>query len=179
MLQSETPEAPITEPQEEHDDRPSARRLIALAVTLAIVWVLMSGHFDVITLTWAAVAVVTAVYVARRMNVVDHEGFPLHLSFRLFGYLSWLGKEIVKSNLDVTRIILNPSLPISPQVRTFRVLPRTDLGKVIYANSITLTPGTITIGIVGDEFEVHALTRAAWDGTEEGEMGRRVRQLEG
>jgi multicomponent Na+:H+ antiporter subunit E len=111
--------------------------------------------------------------------VIDREGFPVHLSGRLLTYIPWLTKEIAKSNWDVARIVLDPSLPISPTMQSFRVTPRTDLGKVIYANSITLTPGTITTGIIGDTFEIHALTGAAWDGTEEGEMGRRVCQLEG
>lgn len=178
MPQSERPGAPTAEPRDHHG-RPSVAKTLALGLTLTVLWFLLSGQFDPILLGWAAIAVVTAVFVARRMDVVDNEGFPVQLGFGIVGYVAWLGKEIVKSNLDVTRIILDPTLPISPQLRTFRVAPRTDLGKVIYANSITLTPGTITVGIVGDEFEVHALTRAAWDGTEEGEMGRRVQKLEG
>lgn len=156
----------------------SPGRTALLAVALAVQWFLMSGQTAPLILFFGVVSIALTVLLARRMRLTDREGFPIHLLPRLVGYLPWLGREIAKSNWDVAKIVLDPRLPISPTMRTFRVAPRTDLGKVIYGNSITLTPGTITTGIVGDEFEIHALTRAAWDGTEEGEMGRRVCRLE-
>lgn len=157
----------------------SVGQILLLGVTLSAVWLLLSGHLVPLILFWGFLTVVLVVFVSVRMNVVDREGFPIHLTRRLWVYMPWLTKEIAKSNWDVTRIILDPRLPISPMMSSFRCPPLSDLGRVIYANSITLTPGTITTGITGDEFEIHALTRAAWDGTEEGEMGRRVRQLDG
>jgi multicomponent Na+:H+ antiporter subunit E len=157
----------------------SAGQVIGLAITLAAVWLLLSGHFEPLLLLLGLISVLLVVFISVRMSVVDREGFPVHLTGRLVTYVPWLTKEIAKANWDVTRIILDPRLPISPAMESFRVTPRSDLGRVIYANSITLTPGTITTGIIDDVFEIHALTRAAWDGTEEGEMGRRVSQLEG
>lgn len=154
-------------------------QVVGLGVTLAGLWLVLSGHFEPLLLILGLISVLLVVFVANRMNVVDHEGFPVHLTGRLVTYIPWLTKEIAKANWDVTRIILDPRLPISPAMESFRVTPRSDLGRVIYANSITLTPGTITTGIIGDVFEIHALTRAAWDGTEEGDMGRRVVELEG
>ena len=79
------------------------------------------------------------------------------------------------ANLRVARIILTPRLPISPILVHYRASQKTDLGRAIYANSITLTPGTITTGVVGDDLEVHSLTWVDVDGREEDEMDRRVR----
>jgi multicomponent Na+:H+ antiporter subunit E len=140
----------------------------------------LSGVFEPLLLFFGFVSVLVATALAARMDIVDHEGLPVHLSAGLsLSYIPWLTKEIAKSNWEVARIILDPRLPISPGMRTFTITPKSDLGRVIYANSITLTPGTITTGIMDDVFEIHALTRAAWDGTEAGEMGRRVCALEG
>lgn len=81
--------------------------------------------------------------------------------------------------MDVARIVLNPALPISPNI--FQTIPTqaTDVGKAIHANSITLTPGTVTIEIEEGGFIVHALTRDFADGVLNGEMDRRVTLLEG
>jgi multicomponent Na+:H+ antiporter subunit E len=109
---------------------------------------------------------------------VDREWHPLHLLVtRFLLYLPWILKEIVKANLHVTRLILDPKLPISPTVTRLRCSQRTD-GKVTYANSITLTPGTVTIDMEGDVLVVHTLTREAAAALQEGEMDRRVGVLE-
>ena len=93
---------------------------------------------------------------ARRMDVVDHEGHPIDLGWRaLCSYWPWLLKEIVKSAWDVTPDHLDPRLPISPTLVRFRPSQTTDVGLVIHANSITLTPGTITIEAGTREFLVH------------------------
>ena len=86
--------------------------------------------------------------------------------------------EILKANLHVTRLILHPRLPIEPQLVRGAANQKTELGQVIYANSITLTPGTITTGVEGQDFEIHALTYADVDGREEDEMDRRVTWVE-
>jgi len=118
------------------------------------------------------------VYLAMRMDVVDHEGVPLQLGGRFWWYFPWLMKEIFIANVNVARVILNPKLPISPVVTHFRASQESDLGKTIYANSITLTPGTITTSIEGQDLEIHALTLKDIDGREEDEMDRRVSWVE-
>jgi multicomponent Na+:H+ antiporter subunit E len=97
---------------------------------------------------------------------------------RFWIYMPWLMKEILVANLHVAKIILTPSLPISPILVRYRSSQETDLGKVIYANSITLTPGTITTGIYGQELEIHSLTWVDVDGREEDEMDQRVTWVE-
>ena len=69
-------------------------------------------------------------------------------------------------------------MPIAPRVFRVKTSQRTELGQVIYANSITLTPGTVSINLFDDEIEVHALTVAGAAGLEEGTMDRRVTELE-
>jgi len=118
------------------------------------------------------------VYLAMRMDVVDHEGVPLQLGGRFWLYLPWLMKEIFVSNVAVAKIILHPKLPISPISAVFHGSQKTDIGRFIYANSITLTPGTITTGCDGQDFAIHALTSADVDGRAEDEMDRRVTRVE-
>ena len=87
--------------------------------------------------------------------------------------------EIVKANIDVARRILDPRLPISPTIIKVRAGQRHDITRVIYANSITLTPGTVSVDTNGDEITVHALTEQAARAVETGDMDRRVSRLEG
>ena len=98
---------------------------------------------------------------------------------RWIGYGPWLLWEIAKANWDVARIILKPSLPIKPRLMRIRASQKTDLAKVIYANSITLTPGTITLDVRDDKFLVHALSDEAAADLDTGEMDRRVSAMEG
>jgi multicomponent Na+:H+ antiporter subunit E len=115
---------------------------------------------------------------AWRMDREDGYTFPIRLTWKVFGYLLWLVREIFRANVNVARIILDPKLPISPIMVPFRSALKTDLCRVIYANSITLTPGTITTGTEGKVFRIHALTWHDVDGREEDEMEHRVRDLE-
>jgi multicomponent Na+:H+ antiporter subunit E len=151
---------------------------VALAVVLLIIWLLWSGHFTPLLITFGIVSTLFVVLVARRMNIADEESAPL-LGLRPFAYLPWLIKEITLANIDVAKRVLHPRLPIRPQIIRVKSTQKGDLGRVIYANSITLTPGTVSIDIQGDEIVVHALSTAAADQDSAGEMDRRVTVLEG
>ncbi len=94
-------------------------------------------------------------------------------------YWFWLGREIIKSNIDVARLILDPAMPISPNVFTVRADQKTELGRVTYANSITLVPGTVAMDVDEDVITVHALTQAAATDLKHGDMNRRVCHVEG
>ena len=152
--------------------------IISLGGVLYGLWLLLSGHYTVLLVVLGLASTLAVVLIARRMDVVDHEALPMHLSFGMLSYIPWLLKEIFTSNVAVARIILDPRLPISPTMGRFHSMQKTDLGRFFYGNSITLTPGTVTTRIEGEEFEVHALTRAMFDDTEEGEMDRRVYRFE-
>ena len=86
--------------------------------------------------------------------------------------------EIIKSNLDVTKRILSPTMPISPTLIRIPASQQTMVGQVTYANSITLTPGTISIDVDDGMIEVHALTRETAETLRTGEMDRRITAME-
>lgn len=151
---------------------------ISLASILFGLWLLLSGHYTAGPVLLGAASVVFALAVALRMDVVDHEGVPARLGPRVLLYWPWLLWQIVHSNLEVARCILSPSLPIQPRNLVLRASQKTDLGRVIYANSITLTPGTVTVEIEAGELLVHALTASAARSLRKGDMDRRVSRVE-
>ncbi len=146
---------------------------------LFAIWLLLSWHFDGLLIAFGLATCTLAVWVGVRMGTVDRESVPIHLVGGALLYVPWLVWEIFKSNVRVARIILAARLRVDPSIVHFRASQRTDLGRFIYANSITLTPGTVTTGIVGDDFEVHAIVQSEIDGSEENDMNRRVTALEG
>ncbi len=152
---------------------------ISLALVCYGLWLLLSGHYVPLLLALGALSVAIVVIVALRMDVIDREGHPIHLTAKALLYWPWLLWEIVKANVDVTRRILAPRMPISPTVVHLRASQRSELGRVIYANSITLTPGTVSMDIERDTITVHALTREAAQALRGGDMDRRVTEFEG
>lgn len=154
-------------------------RVLWLWGILFALWLPLSNHFEALFIGFGLATCTIAVFVGARMGIVDRESVPVHLVWRGALYFPWLVWEIFKSNVRVARIILAPRLRVDPSIVHFRASQRTDLGRFIYANSITLTPGTVTTGIVGDDFEVHAIAQEEIDGSEENEMNRRVSVLEG
>jgi multicomponent Na+:H+ antiporter subunit E len=154
-------------------------QLLSLSFVLYVFWLLLSGYFTPFLLAAGAGSVLCVVLLSRRMKIVDREGHPVQMIAAVFTYWPWLLKEIAKSGWDVTRIILDPRLPISPALVRFRPSQKSQVGLATHANSITLTPGTITVEATGDEFLVHALTAAAGAGVIDSEMDRRVSQVEG
>ena len=151
---------------------------IILSLSLAAFWLANSGHNTALMLSLGAISITIVVYIAHRMDVVDHEAQPLHLTLKIHGYYAWLIKEIIVANLLVVKHIWLGNKSISPGFTTVTASQKTDIGKVIYANSITLTPGTVTVNLQGDQFMVHALLRESIKNLESGEMDRRVTQLE-
>ncbi len=112
------------------------------------------------------------------MDVVDHESQPLHLSGHISFFYCWLVGKIILSNIDVVKRIWLGNKAISPCVARLPLSQKTDMGKVIYANSITLTPGTVSMDIEGATVLVHALTAENIAELKDGEMNRRVADLE-
>jgi len=153
-------------------------RHLSLGLFLFAFWLLLSGHYTPFLLAVGAGCTGLAVYAASRMKVVDAEGHPLEFLPGAVTYFPWLFVEIAKSAWAVMRIVLDPKLPISPTMTRVRAGQRTPTGINVYANSITLTPGTITTGVEGDVLTVHALVAAGADDVEGGGMDRRVSQFE-
>lgn len=151
-----------------------------LGLVMYLLWLVLSGHYNPLLLSLGAISCAFIVWVTHRMDTIDREGFPIHLSLRGWAYWPWLLLEIIKSNFDVAKVIVNPRLPISPTMTRVRAGQHTELGRTIFANSITLTPGTMSVHMEDHTILVHALTR---DGAEsfaqDPEMDQRVTKLEG
>lgn len=154
-------------------------RIVSLAAFLLVFWLALSGHYTMWLIGMGVLSVLAAVYAALRMGAADEEGHPVHLLPRTLTYYPWLAGEIAKSAWGVTRIILNPRLPISPTMTVVKASQRTPAGIATYANSITLTPGTITVGISGNALTVHALSTDGARALEAGAMDARVSKFEG
>ena len=154
------------------------RHTISLFLILAVFWLLNSGHYTPLINTLGLISIALVLYIAHRMDVVDHESQPLRLTLRIPGYHLWLSTEIILSNISVVKHIWLGNETISPVLTTIKASQKTDMGKVIYANSITLTPGTVAVDLLGDQITVHALLRKDIEVLQAGEMDRRISRLE-
>ena len=152
-------------------------RSAGLLVVLAIIWLLWSGIYSPLLIGLGLVSCTLSVHLAKRVGFFDRDVFSLHVMHRLPGYWLWLLGEIVKSSLDVARIIRHPRLPISPIVVEFESAPRGPVGQAILGNSITLTPGTLTLDIHDGRMRVHCLTQAGSEALLAGEFNRRAARL--
>ena len=150
---------------------------LLLFVFYFVIWLLLSGHYDPLLLTLGVLSCITCLYVTWKAKFIDEEGLPLHLLIRLPIYTVWLFKEIIKANIDTAKIIILNN----PDPQNFRVKSsqKTEAGKVTYANSITLTPGTVSTVLDGDILEVHALSSDMADDVKSGVMDKKVSWLEG
>ena len=140
-------------------------------------WLLMSGHYNVLIVSLGIISCAFCVYVAKRGKLIDDEGLPIFFMPRLLNYLIWLFKEILKSNLSTAKVIINGK--VEPETFTVKTSQVTDVAKVTYANSITLTPGTVTTKIQKGVFEVHALNSDFGNDVRTNEMDKKVTWLEG
>lgn len=155
-------------------------QIVVLFVTLAALWLLWSGLYLPLMLILGLASVLLVVWLVRRFETLDHESVPLHLGFGILAYWVWLVKEIVVSSWQVTKIILSKDMPISPTMTTVQSKSRGEVREVLFGNSITLTPGTLTTDIDEDGLlTVHALTREGADGVLNGDMNDRIARLPG
>jgi multicomponent Na+:H+ antiporter subunit E len=169
----------------------SVLRSLSLFTLLMVFWFALSGRYhlwdpehakDDAFFTGCGVASCLFVtwLASRRMKIVDEEGHPVHLAWRGVSYALWLAWQIVLSNWDVFKRVWSPVLPIAPCIVKVPYATRTDFGTALYANSITLTPGTVTIDIDPEkrELTIHCLTRGVADDLQAGGMQERVKRFE-
>lgn len=150
-------------------------------------WLLISGRVnltypgDQFLIACGVIVCAFVTYLAGRQRMLDEEGHPVHLTWSFLTYIPWLLWEIVLANLDVAYRVWHPRAEITPRLIVIPFRTETGIGTVFYANSITLTPGTITIGVDVEKQQmlVHALTDKSAEGLLSGEMHKRVLKLEG
>jgi len=150
------------------------KHTLSLALFLAALWWVLSGFTKPLLLGLGVVSVCFTVWLSRRVKVIDAESHPIHLTLPLLRYWSFLTKEIVVSNLQVIKLILSPGAKIAPHFIRVQSHQHTDLGRAILANSITLTPGTVTVAIANQDLLVHALTEESAQAVLDGELDLRV-----
>lgn len=156
-------------------------RGLSLLLALFAFWLLLSGHYELwlVGIGFVSAVLITAFTV--RLHTLDAEGHPISFLLGAVTFWPWLVWEIVKSAIDVTKQILSPSLAITPTMVRVKATQRSSVGFTTYANSITLTPGTISTTVSLDEktILVHALMREGAESLAEGDMDRRVTRFEG
>lgn len=154
-----------------------AGRVLILAIMLAAAWLLWSGLYKPLLLGLGLLSCALTLQVVRRMGHFDNDLYAFGYGFRLFGFWGWLTREIVRSSLEVARVVLRPTLDIEPRVVKLDVGALGPVDQALLGNSITLTPGTLTLDVHEDRLLVHALTPQGAAELEQGEMYRRVAAL--
>lgn len=153
------------------------RYFLSLAIILAALWLGISGVYKPVILALGAASVLLVVWLSARMEVVGTEHNPVLYSWRLPAYWAWLIWQIIVANVNVARLVLQPHR-IRPRVIRAAVPHKTSVAKVTYANSITLTPGTVTLQLEADFVVVHAIDDNSAAGVEDGSMAAKVSWLE-
>ncbi|MCF7983117.1 MAG: Na+/H+ antiporter subunit E [Thiohalocapsa sp.] len=156
------------------------RYFLILFLLLCAFWLLLSGYWDNdLLLAFGAASSLLVAWIGSRLIGADPpRSYPVSI-VRITAYSWWLLVEIVKANIDVVkRIWLPKEHPISPCMARLPLSQVSGVAKAAYAQSITLTPGTVAIEVTDDDVEVHALTKEGLDALREGEMDRRVTSVE-
>ena len=154
-------------------------KILVLAILYSSIWIAFSGHFSFLLLSFGVLSVSIVLYTLRRMRIVDETPIKFQMNaFKLATYSFWLIKEILKSNITVTKTILSPEIHVKQNMFSVPLSPKSDAAQVIFANSITLTPGTITVETEKNSLLVHSLDFS--DNTEDeiADMGNRVSACE-
>lgn len=153
---------------------------VSLVVTLCLLWLTLSGYYThPLLLTLGVVSVIVTMTLTWRMRILDGEAAPYFRIFAMLSYWGWLFGEIVKSNLIVCAIILRPDMTLTPRLIRVKSLPKTGYGRALFANSITLTPGTVSVDLDNDEVIVHTLMKEMTDRADFAEMARRCAKAAG
>ena len=154
------------------------RYTFSLFLLLIAFWAVNSAYYTGLLLFLCLVSSVLVLMITHRMRLVDQESLPLHLITRIGPFYCWLIKEIVVGAIYVLRKILQGDNKLSPRVITLKLDFRDELSKVIFANSITLVPGTLTLKLDKDSIQVHALTEELAEALISGELVSRIKRLE-
>jgi len=156
------------------------KKHIVLFALLFLFWTILSPS---ITIESVLVGIIVSIGILlySRDIVFNEEEVTLYKFSNVVTFFSFIGcllVEIVKANIQVAKIVLSPSLPISPKLVRIPVKLEKDFNKVLYGNAITLTPGTLTVDIIGNEYLVHALTEEAAQDLIDSTMEKYVMKLE-
>ena len=133
--------------------------LSGLLVALAAFWFALSGQTSPFFIGLGVLSILLTLWLAGRLRIIGRDASPYHRILQLLRYAPWLMLQIVKANVAVVARVLDSRHAIDPALVKLRASARSDFGKALFANSITLTPGTVTVDVNGDKVLVHALVR--------------------
>jgi len=150
---------------------------IILFFVLFICWIVFSGFIEPFFIVSGLVSCGISLYFAHKMDIIDHKAFPIYIKPKLPLYFLWLFKEIVISSIDVAIRVWKVKPDISPVTFWIKARKKSDVGHAIYANSITLTPGTVCTNVEGGNMQVHALSEEGMDSLACGTMDRKVSEV--
>lgn len=154
-------------------------KLLGLAALLFGLWIAFSTFLEPLYLFLGALSVGLSLYLTQRLALLDDDGFPHSSAIKLPLYWIWLGVEVIKSNFRVTGLILAKDASLKQRFLHIPSTQKSELAKAIFANSITLTPGTVTVAAKDKMFLVHVLSATPDDQASLEEMGKRVSAIEG
>ena len=156
------------------------KELQLLFFLLFVLWVVLNGQITwEIVLSGLVLSALIELFLMKFMNYsVKRELRALRLLPRALTYFAHLVREIVKANWAVMRLILSPSLEVEPQLRSFHTPLTSPTARAVLADSITLTPGTITVTLEGDEYLIHSLDKSLMDGIEDTSFQRELLEME-
>jgi multicomponent Na+:H+ antiporter subunit E len=161
------------------DERGKAvRSVLRTAPVLIVFWIVLSGHFEVLFLSLGAASVLLVCLISYRAGVLDGDGVTFALVLRLPRYLLWLVTAVLVSAFGVVRKAWSPRPELRPVVDRTSSAGLSEFSSVVYANSITFTPGTLSFDVDDDCVNVHSLDEAGLEDLRAGAMLRRVRRLE-
>jgi multicomponent Na+:H+ antiporter subunit E len=151
--------------------------LAVWAILLTVFWLLLSGFFKTLLLIFGIISVILVLVVIKRMDAIDKDHHCFDMSPKMFGYIGWLFGQIVISSLQVTKAVF--SKDISPTIAKLPVDDLPEDKRVVYANSITLTPGTLSVDLDDKEITVHALQKDSITGLKNGDMSSKIKKVWG
>ncbi len=155
---------------------------IAIFLILFGTWMVFSGLFDAFHLTLGAISCLVVTLISSSFFFEDREagvGQRLQQILRIPGYLLWLLYQIALSNLHILKLALTPGdlKGLDPSLVRVKTKLKTDFGKYALANSITLTPGTITIELDEDELLIHSISEHTKSGVEDDSMEQKISKV--
>ena len=150
------------------------KHIISLGILLFALWLGLSGQISILMCSLGLASTLFVVYISHRMDVIDHETYPAHMTFLLLHFWLFLAREVIIANIDVLKRIFKPGKNISPQLFELPLTQKTDLSRVIYANAITMTPGTVSVNLDSKTITVHTLSIEAAEDLRSGRMANAV-----
>lgn len=152
----------------------SVRHTISLTVLMFALWLALSGKFNILMLSLGVISTCLVAYIAYRMDSFDRERYPANMTVLLLRFWLFLVREVIISNIDVVKRIFTPGKNTSPQMFELPLTHKSDLSHVIYANAITMTPGTVSVKVNSETITVHALSKEAAEDLRSGRMAKAV-----